>query len=115
MSITTTETVSVSREALLDAIGWLSAADRVFVALNANVDSGPGELFSNVATDLLSAAFSPIPEGDEEYESHPAIVETWARGFEHAAAVLKALRKTRELVKPHDAWDLGEHEVRCER
>ena len=112
---TAVDTVSVSREALLDAIGWLFGAANVFDALNGNVDSCPGELFSNATTDLLKAAFGPTPESDEEYETDPTVVEMWARGYEHAATVLRKLSTTRELVKPLDVEDLAYQWGRCDK
>ena len=106
------DTVSVSHEAILDAIGWLMAADDLFIALNDDTDSSPGVLFTSAGFDLKIAAFGENPEGDDEYERDPIIVETWARGYEHAAEVIRALAGSRELVKPIDENDLAWQEIR---
>ncbi len=109
---TAVDTVSVSREAILDAIGWLMAADDLFIALNDDTDSSPGVLFTSAGFDLKIAAFGENPEGEDEYERDPIIVETWARGYEHAAEVIRVLEETRELVKPLDANDLAAQGIR---
>ncbi len=68
---TAVDTVSVSREAILDAIGWLMAADDLFIALNDDTDSSPGVLFTSAGFDLKIAAFGENPEGEDEYERDP--------------------------------------------
>jgi hypothetical protein len=103
---TAVDTVSVEREALLDAIAWLSAAQEVFVSLNGRTDSNVGELFGRAEDGLRLAAFGPAPEGDDDYNHDPVLVETRARGYEHAATALDALSQTRELVKTVDVNDL---------
>jgi hypothetical protein len=103
---TAVDTVSVEREALLEAVSWLYDAGSLFDSLNDATGSELGRLFDEACSALRLASFGEPPEEDAEYESDPVIVEMSARGSEHAANVLKALGKSRELVKPLDENDL---------
>jgi hypothetical protein len=105
------DTVTVSSEAVLEAVSALRAVDEFFMVLNGRSDSRVGAHVLDLAGDLKNEAFGDEPEGDEEYERDPLIVEVKARESEKCAELLRVLQQTRELTVPLSANDLWPEEL----
>jgi hypothetical protein len=97
---TATDTVTLSREEVLDAISALGAASNVLSALDGNQAGGGLEsYFGEASIALRLAAFGALPEDDEGYETDPVNVETWARGWEKASEALRKLERPSPLER----------------
>lgn len=109
---TTTETVTVDREAMLDAVAGLQAASEVLSSLNGASDCELADYFEERSRALRAAAFGPCDEDSDAVLSHPIVVEVGARADEMAADALTWLHMPSQLERALDDFQLAEIAMR---
>jgi hypothetical protein len=93
--------VSLSRDAVIEAIAHLDAVESVLASLNGGVSSQLGGPFMAAATALHEAAFGERPGDDHGWATDPVDVETDARSDEIAADVLELVAERVPRYRSH--------------
>jgi hypothetical protein len=83
------DSVTLKREAVIEAVAAMQAAREFIVSFNGGHESQLDEFLSAEGTKLHEAAFGSIPS--PEFESHPAVVDAYVRSYELSAAWLGKL------------------------
>lgn len=115
---TTTATITLEREHVIEAVARLCAAWEVLLSLNDATDTELLEGFERAGWNLFSAAFGDdINDAeDDEWHTTPERVEVWARSQEYAAAFAEPCRARQNVLAHRLSIDnVDELTVRCTR
>lgn len=93
-----TDTITLPREDAFEAAAWLFAFTELLEEVEEEPPSFLGDEWGPAAFGLVRAlSGGDLPEGDDEFESHPGLVELFARARQLAAAVARHVEASSEV------------------
>lgn len=83
-----TETLTIDRKTAIEIVAWLDAAGGIHRHITGEAGGPLEEHFDVKAWEFKEQLLGPSPEGDDEYETDPTVVEINARSCEIVADAL---------------------------
>jgi hypothetical protein len=97
------DNITLPREDVFEAAAWLLAFTELFETAEEETPSVLGDGWGPPAFGLATAlAGGDLPEGDEEFESHPILVEVFAKARELAAGMVRCVISETEVEATAD-------------